>query len=68
LIDAYDQYNEKYTGYMGTGQGLFEREFRFQRGISSLKWAILIFSSPELKAQVSFSDCPLSGICLSVRL
>jgi hypothetical protein len=31
-----------------------------------------IFSSPELKAQVSFSDHPLSGIslsvCLSVRL
>jgi hypothetical protein len=26
----------------------------------------LVFSSPELKAQVSFSDRPLSGICLSV--
>jgi hypothetical protein len=26
-----------------------------------------IFSSPELKAQMSFSDCPAS-VCLSVRL
>jgi hypothetical protein len=26
-----------------------------------------LFSSPELKAQVSFSDCPLSGVSLSVR-
>jgi hypothetical protein len=26
------------------------------------------FSSPELKAQVSFSDRPLSGVCLSVCL
>jgi hypothetical protein len=29
---------------------------------------LFIFSSPELKAQVSFSDRPLSGVCLSVRL
>jgi hypothetical protein len=28
----------------------------------------LLFSSPELKAQVSFSDRPLSGIRLSVHL
>jgi hypothetical protein len=27
-----------------------------------------LFSSPELKAQVSFSDRPLSGVCLSVCL
>jgi hypothetical protein len=27
-----------------------------------------IFSSPELKAQVSFSDQLLSVVCLSVRL
>ena len=27
----------------------------------------LIFSSPELKAQVSFSDHLSSGVCLSVR-
>jgi hypothetical protein len=27
-----------------------------------------LFSSPELKAQVSFSDRPLSGVRLSVRL
>jgi hypothetical protein len=27
-----------------------------------------VFSSPELKAQVSFSDHPLSGVRLSVRL
>jgi hypothetical protein len=30
--------------------------------------ALSVFSSPELKAQVSFSDRPLSGICLSVCL
>jgi hypothetical protein len=29
-------------------------------------WLMIIFSSPELKAQVSFSDRPLSGIRLSV--
>jgi hypothetical protein len=29
---------------------------------------IMVFSSPELKAQVSFSDRPLSGVRLSVRL
>jgi hypothetical protein len=28
----------------------------------------LFFSSPELKAQVSISDRPLSGVRLSVRL
>jgi hypothetical protein len=28
----------------------------------------LIFSSPELKAQVSFSDRPLSGVRLSVYI
>jgi hypothetical protein len=27
-----------------------------------------VFSSPELKAYMSFSDRPLSGISLSVRL
>ena len=27
----------------------------------------LVFSSPELKAQVSFSDHLSSGVCLSVR-
>jgi hypothetical protein len=32
------------------------------------KIGILFFSSPELKAQVSFSDRPLSGVHLSVRL
>jgi hypothetical protein len=30
--------------------------------------SIFFFSSPELKAQVSFSDRPLSGVRLSVRL
>ena len=29
---------------------------------------VFVFSSPELKAQVSFSDRPLSGVRLSVRL
>jgi hypothetical protein len=28
----------------------------------------IVISSPELKAQVSFSDRPLSGVSLSVRL
>jgi hypothetical protein len=28
---------------------------------------LLLFSSPELKAQVNFSDRPLSVVCLSVR-
>ena len=30
--------------------------------------ASMVFSSPELKAQVSFSDHLSSGACLSVRL
>ena len=29
---------------------------------------LVFFSSPELKAQVSFSDRPLSGVRLSYRL
>ena len=29
---------------------------------------VIVFSSPELKAQVSFSDHLLSVVCLSVRL
>jgi hypothetical protein len=31
-------------------------------------YTCLVLSSPELKAQVSFSDRPLSVVCLSVRL
>jgi hypothetical protein len=31
-------------------------------------YMVFFFSSPELKAQVSFSDRPLSGVSLSVRL
>jgi hypothetical protein len=33
-----------------------------------IRTAVVFFSSPELKAQVSFSDRPLSGVHLSVRL
>jgi hypothetical protein len=36
--------------------------------VAGVQWSDsnFIFSSPELKAQVSFSDCPLSVVCLSV--
>ena len=42
----------------------------FQSHLSSklIRLPTLIFSSPELKAQVSFSDRPLSGVRLSVPL
>ena len=36
--------------------------------IATVHVSVCVFSSPELKAQVSFSDRPLSGVSLSVRL
>jgi hypothetical protein len=46
----------------------FKTRSKFKIRVTSLGTERQVFSSPELKAQVSFSDRPLSGVRLSVRL
>ena len=53
---------------------LFKPKYTFKTLVNPLKFQIIfimlhfIFSSPELKAQVSFSDHLSSVVCLSVCL
>ena len=45
-----------------------KREFRVVLCPGHVVLCLIFFSSPELKAQVSYSDRPLSVVCPSVRL
>jgi hypothetical protein len=52
-----------------TDQGLGKTPYlKFSQAYYVLLAVLLFFSSPELKAQVSYSDRLLSVVCLSVRL
>ena len=47
---------------------MFSQHFLAEQSIKCYTFLLHIFSSPELKAQVSFSDHLLSGVCLSLCL
>jgi hypothetical protein len=57
-------YDNSYTFLYGVGPLVGWGPY----GGISVSQTHLVFSSPELKAQVSYSDRPLSGVRLSVRL